>query len=61
MAMQKTDGLLTAGKIAKELGIAPVAVKKVIEEQNIVPDATRCGCSYYGPEALRLIKDAVKK
>ncbi len=59
MAAAKTD-LMTAGKIAEELGVPGGQVKKAITELGLQPDAKKGACSYYGKGALAKIKAAVK-
>jgi hypothetical protein len=59
MATEKKD-LLTAGSIAKELGVSDAKVKKVIKELAIEPKMKKGVCSYYSRDALADIKAAVK-
>ncbi len=59
MATEKED-LLTAGSIAKELGVSEAKVKKVIKELAIEPKMKKGVCSYYSRDALADIKAAVK-
>lgn len=54
------DDLLTAGKIAKELGVSDAKVKKAIKELGLEPDAKKGACSYFGKAAIAKIKKAVK-
>lgn len=59
MAEEKSD-LFTAGKMAKELGVADGKVKKAIESLGIRPEVKKGACNYYSKEALAKIKDALK-
>ena len=52
--------LLTAGALAKELGVSDAKVKKAITELGLQPDAKRGVCCYYGPEAVKQVKAALK-
>lgn len=54
------DELLTAGKIARELGISDAKVKKAIKELGLEPDAKKGACSYYSKAAVAKIKKAIK-
>ncbi len=56
--MADTEGqLLTAGKIAKELGVSDGKVKKAIQALGLEPDAKKGACAYYGPAALAALRD----
>jgi len=55
------NDLLTAAKVAQEIGVSDAAVKKAIKELGIQPDAKKGPCNYYGPAAVAKIKKAVKK
>jgi len=57
---QGTD-LLTAGKLAAAWGVKLGDVKKAISAAGATPDATRCGCAYYGPAAAARIKKHLVK
>ncbi len=59
MKEEKSD-LLTAGAIAKQLGIPDGKVKKAITELGIKPKAKKGVCNYYGPETVAKLKVAVK-
>jgi len=59
MAKEKTD-LLTAGKIAVQLGISGGVVAKTIKSLDLKPDLVKAGCNYYGAETIKKIKSAVK-
>lgn len=54
------DDLLTAGKIAKELGFSDARVKKAIKELGLEPDAKKGACSYYSKATVAKIKKALK-
>ena len=60
MPADKNADLLTAGAIAKELGLAETKVKKAIKELSIQPKAKRGVCNLYGRDALPKIKAAAK-
>ncbi|MFQ5885645.1 MAG: hypothetical protein ACE5II_00255 [Anaerolineae bacterium] len=54
--------LLSAGKIAKELGASPKEVKTIIKEQGGEPDLVKKrGCSYYGEAKIEIIKQKLKQ
>ena len=59
MAKEKAD-LLTAGKIAVQLGVSGGAVSKAIKTLGIKPDLVKGGCNYYGVEAIKKVKAAIK-
>ena len=59
MTAEKED-VLTAGSIAKELGISEAKVKKAIRELAIEPKMKKGVCCYYSRDALADIKAAVK-
>lgn len=59
MATKKSD-LLTAGNIAKVLGISDVKVKKAIRTLGIKPKAKKGVCSYYSKDAVAKVKAAIK-
>jgi hypothetical protein len=54
------EELLTAAKIAEQLGVAPAQVKKAIAAASVAPDAKKGGCSYYGPASVKRIQKALK-
>jgi hypothetical protein len=58
MATPKTD-VLTAGNIAKELGVPDAKVKKAIQELKIKPAAKKGVCSYYSKDTVAKIKKAL--
>lgn len=51
---------MTAGAIAKELGVTDAKVKKAIVALGIEPKEKKGACSYYGAEALKKIQAALK-
>lgn len=59
MAAEQSD-LLTAGKMAKELGVSDGKVKKAIESLGIKPEVKKGACNYYSREALAQIKKVIK-
>ncbi len=59
MTADKED-LLTAGSIAKELGVSDTKVKKAIKELAIEPKLKKGVCCYYSKDALPAIKGAIK-
>jgi hypothetical protein len=60
MATKAKEELLTAGKVAKELGVPPAQVKKAIASLGLEPDAKKGACSYYAPASVKKIKKALK-
>ena len=59
MTNNKSD-LLTAGKIAQQLGVSGAVVSKTIKSLNINPDLVKGGCSYYGKDVITKVKKAIK-
>ncbi len=59
MKTEKTD-LLTAGALAKEMGLPDTKVKKAIAELKIKPAAKKGVCSYYTKDVIPKIKSVVK-
>ena len=53
-------GPMTAGTIAKELGVSDAKVKKLIAELGITPKEKKGVCNYYGADALKKIQAALK-
>jgi len=51
---------LSAGAIAKEIGVAPPAVKKALAELRIEADFVKAGCAYYYTERVASIRQAIK-
>ncbi len=61
MATKTTkEEMLTAGKVAKQLGVPAGAVKKAVAALNLEPDLVKGGCSYYAPKTVKKIAKAVK-
>lgn len=54
------DDLLTAGAIAKELGLSDTKVKKAIKDLGLQPKAKKGVCCLYGRDALPKVKAAAK-
>jgi hypothetical protein len=59
MKDEKAD-LLTAGNIAKKLGVSDTKVKKAIKDLGITPTAKKGVCNYYSPDAVLKVKSALK-
>jgi hypothetical protein len=59
MATIKSD-LLTAGNIAKTLGVPDTKVKNTIKTLGLKPAAKKGVCCYYSKDAVAKIKSAVK-
>ena len=51
--------LLTAGNIAKELGVSDAKVKKAISALGIEPTSKKGACSYYSRDAVAKIRREV--
>lgn len=60
MPTEKNADLLTAGAIAKELGLTDAKVKKAIKELDIQPKARRGVCNLYGKDVVAKVKKAAK-
>jgi hypothetical protein len=58
MTTEKSQ-LLTAGNIAKTLGVSDARVKKAIQQLHIKPQAKKGLCNYYSKEILAKVKGAV--
>ena len=56
----ETSTLLTAGVMAKELGVSDAKVKKAISELGLSPAAKKGCCCYYAAEDLKRIKAVLK-
>ena len=54
------EELLTAGKIAKAIGVSASTVNGYIKDNGIEPDKTKGSCKYYGPKTVAKIKKGVK-
>ena len=52
---------LSAGAIAKELGVAPVAVKKALAGLRIEADFVKAGCGYFYADRLSTIAKALQQ
>lgn len=50
---------LSAGAIAKEIGVAPPAVKRALAELKIEADFVKAGCAYYYAERIASIRQAI--
>jgi hypothetical protein len=61
MAAPDFSALLTAGAIAKELGVSDTKVKKAIKDLGLPPKAKKGVCAYYGKDTLGKVKTAVSK
>ncbi|MBK8944426.1 MAG: HTH domain-containing protein [Ignavibacteriae bacterium] len=59
MAKENSD-LLTAGKIAAQLGVSGSIVSKTIKTLNLKPDLVKAGCNYFGKDNIEKIKKALK-
>ena len=52
---------LSAGALAKELGVAPAQVKKALAALELAnPDFVKAGCGYYYADRLPAVKAAIK-
>jgi hypothetical protein len=60
MPVDKNADLLTAGAMAKELGLPEAKVKKAIKELALQPRAKKGVCNLYGRDALPRVKAAAK-
>jgi hypothetical protein len=61
MPADKNADLLTAGAMAKELGLPEAKVKKAIKELALQPKAKKGVCNLYGRDALPKVKAAASK
>jgi len=52
--------LLTAGKIAAQLGVSGAVVSKIIKALDIKPELVKAGCSYYGADTITKVKASLK-
>jgi predicted ArsR family transcriptional regulator len=57
--MANEEGI-TAGNIAKELGLSPAKVKKAIESLKLVPVAKKGACTYYSRDAVKKVQAVAK-
>jgi uncharacterized protein YaaQ len=53
-------GLLTAGNIAKLLGVSDAKVKKALQAIGIKPQAKKGVCNYYAKDTVARVKAALK-
>ena len=60
MPADKNADLLTAGAIAKELGVSDAKVKKALKDLAVQPKANKGVCNLYGREVLAKVKAATK-
>lgn len=51
-----SEDLISAGNIAKELGVSDAKVKKAIKELALEPAAKRGVCSFYSRDAIAKVK-----
>jgi hypothetical protein len=58
---EETTNLLTAGSLAKLLGLSDAKVKKAITELGLVPAAKKGCCSYYSAQDLKRLEGVLKK
>jgi len=56
-----SEEMLSAGKWAKELGIAEANFKKAIKESGVEPDAKKGACAYYSRKTAEKIAKKIKK
>jgi len=61
MPADKNADLLTAGAIAKELGLPDSKVKKAIKDLALSPKAKKGACNLYGRDVLPKVKAAASK
>ncbi len=54
-----TEGMLSAGKIGKEVGASAAKVKKAIEKLSLEPAKIHCGCKYYDQAQIKKIQKEV--
>ncbi len=50
---------LSAGAIAKELGVSPADVKKALAGLKIEVDFVKAGCGYYHAERVEAVRKAI--
>jgi predicted ArsR family transcriptional regulator len=58
--MPAASDLVTAGNIAKELGVSDAKVKKALAALEIAPVAKKGVCSYYARSAVAKVKKALR-
>lgn len=54
-----SEDVISAGNIAKELGVSDAKVKKAIKDLAIEPAAKRGVCCFYSRDAVAKIKTAL--
>ena len=59
MSSDKKDDLISAGNIAKELGLSDAKVKKAIKDLDLQPTAKRGVCNFYSRADLERVKAAL--
>jgi hypothetical protein len=59
MKTEKSD-LMTAGALAKEMGLPDTKVKKAIADLKIKPTAKKGVCSYYSKDVVAKVEAAIK-
>ena len=59
MTNEKKDDVISAGNIAKELGLSDAKVKKAIKELDLQPAAKRGVCAFYARADVERIKAAL--
>ena len=52
---------LSAGALAKELGISPAKVKKILAGLGVEPDFVKSNCGYYYAERSQQVKEELAK
>lgn len=60
MPADRNADLLTAGAIAKELGLTDAKVKKAIKDLGLEPKAKKGVCNLYGRDALAKVKKSAQ-
>lgn len=60
MPADKNADLLSAGAIAKELGLSDAKVKKAIRDLGLEPKAKKGVCCLYGRDALAKVRKAAQ-
>jgi predicted transcriptional regulator len=53
------EEMLTAKKVAEQIGVSPAKVTKYIKEEGVEPDKTKGACKYYGPKTVKVIEKAL--
>ncbi len=52
---------LSAGAMAKELGVSPAKVKRALADLGMEADFVKSGCAYYYAERSDAVKQALAK